>query len=150
MGLSRRDDFAMKPVAGKGIFAAPGMAAPAAAVIFAVPLMLWYQSSCDDKGTDNGISRHNYNQFYNVLAEMALSPEHPECDEALLLCVDNLKRHDYHTAVLTWLRYGAERGSSPAVMLAYADELGPGDPAAAEWRKRAGRLRTGKSAEAAR
>ena len=89
------------------------MAALAAAVIFAVPLMLWYQSSRDDKGTDNGVSRHNYNQFYNVLAGMALSPENPECDEALLLCVDNLKRHKYHTAVLTWLRYGAERGSSP-------------------------------------
>lgn len=121
----------------RGVFAAPS-AAVALLVLGAVPLLLWYQSSRDDKGTSPGYSRYNVDQFSNTLAEQALNLRNPECDSFLLLYVEHLVRNGYRTAPLTWLRLGAERGKSAKVMGAYAEALAGSDPAAAaEWRRRA-------------
>ena len=121
-----------------GVFAAPRSAAVALLVLCAVPLLLWYQSSRDDKGTSPGWSRYNVDQFSNTLAEQALNLRNPECDSFLLLYVEHLVKNNYRTAPLTWLRLGAERGMSAKVMGAYAEALAPSDPAAsAVWRRKA-------------
>ena len=129
----------MKKTAGsKSLFAAPRSAAAALLVFCAVPFLLWYQSSRDDKGTSPGFSRYNVDQFSNTLAEQALNLRNPECDSFLLLYVEHLVKNGWRTAPLTWLRMGAERGMSAKVMGAYAEALAGRDPAAAaEWRKKA-------------
>lgn len=127
-----------KRVETGGAFAAPRTAAVALLVLCAVPFLLWYQSSRDDKGTSPGWSRYNVDQFNNTLAEQALNLRNPECDSFLLLYVEHLVKNGWRTAPLTWLRMGAERGMSAKVMGAYAEALAGSDPAAAAaWRRKA-------------
>ena len=129
-----------KPFADRKIFAAPRLAALAGAVILAVPFMLRYQSSRDDRGTDGGSTRYMLAMQNNLAAALAMDPHYPERDGALLLYVANLIKNGYRTAPLTWLKYGAEERLSPRVMLLYAEAIEKEKPAeAAKWRELAGK-----------
>lgn len=135
----------MKNVFGRGIFAAPRMAAMAAAAILAVPAMLQIQSSRDDKGTRKGLSRHEIAMANNALVTLAVHPRNPQRDDSLMMYVGNLIEYGYRTAPRTWLKYGAERGNSAPLMLCYAAAVEKEDPAeAARWRRRAQEIMTQK------
>lgn len=131
----------MKLFFGPELLITPKMTALTAAVIFAVPLMLWYQSSRYETGTETGISRFSADLKNDDLERAALNPMNPDCNQSLLLYVSNLKKNGYRTAALTWLKFGAEHRSSARIMLEYAAALEQSNPAmSAEWRKRAAAL----------
>ena len=116
----------------------PQRAKLAAAVLFAVPILLWYQSSRYDLGTDKGYSRFNIDHRNDNFARNALSPTGQDRAKNLQRYVRTLQKAGYRTAALTWLKFGAEQGLSDQIIRSYADALEANDPASAEeWRNKA-------------
>lgn len=116
-----------------------------AVIMLTVVIMLWLQSSCYNTGTDMGKSRFARDHDNDNLAKTALTQSDQYGNECLLEYVRILRKNGYHTASLTYLKFGAERGAA-VIMKEYAAALAPTDPAAAEkWLKRAGEIEHGNS-----
>lgn len=109
--------------------------------MLAVPVMLWYQSSRGEAEPENRVTCYMVDLSKDKLEKIAIDPDNPDRDPAVLEYVRVLKKDGFHTAALTWLKFGAERGTSAEIMREYAAALERTDPqAAAEWRARAARL----------
>ena len=127
----------MKQTSWKNLFIEFKRVELAGVMLLVVTILLWYQSAQYDLGTDKGYSRFNIDHQNDAFARTILTAAEPLRTKTLLRYVRNLKKAGYHTAAMTWLKYGAEQGFSDQAIMAYADALEPKDPAsAAEWRKK--------------
>lgn len=80
----------------------------AIAIMITVIFSLWYQASRYDKGSNNGISRFQAASGNDSLARTILVTRGSKREKALLLYINELKKAGYHTAALTWLKFGEE------------------------------------------
>ena len=128
----------MKQTSWKNLFIEFKRIELAGVMLLVIPILLWYQSAQYDLGTDKGYSRFNIDHQNDGFARTVLYATGSGRTDALLIYVQNLKKAGYHTAAMTWLKFGAEQGFSDQAIMAYADALEQKDPASAsEWRKKA-------------